>query len=213
MHLIIVLVQYLRVNSLKREWWIDLPELTSIQLGACSFHFNEYDDSSELIMRSDDDERNWWIDLPKLTSLTTEGDYSATFENPHITTLESVSHYSILTNRHALSHHCHSWQGKCFQVQEHCSYEESLFLLPLIPRHLSRSPTVFLVYCFFHTQFNTITHSHFTILNLPPFSNKHVKPIITIQTYTLQRRRTTSKPLGGKTRATNQKTPSYLQLQ
>ena len=87
----IVLVQYLRVNGLKREWWIDLPELTSIQLGYNAFCFksNAY---TELIMRSDDDEMNWWIDLPKLTSLTTEVDYSSgTFLYPQTITLEGIA--------------------------------------------------------------------------------------------------------------------------
>ena len=81
---------------MKREWWLDLPELTSIQLGNSAFWFNS-DESSELILRSDDDELNWWIDLPKLTSLTsltTEGDYSSTFEYPHSITLEGMSYHS-----------------------------------------------------------------------------------------------------------------------
>ena len=87
MHSIIVLVQYLRVVGLEREWWIDLPELTSIRLGNSAFQFSG-GDSTELIMRSDDDEMNWWIDLPKLTTLTTEENYSTTFSCPHIITLE-----------------------------------------------------------------------------------------------------------------------------
>ena len=33
-----------------------MPELTSIQLGEGAFHFNSGDDSTELIMRSGDDE-------------------------------------------------------------------------------------------------------------------------------------------------------------
>ena len=51
----IVLVQCLRVNDLKRECWVDLPELTSIRLGYDAFCFKD-DESTELIMRSDDDE-------------------------------------------------------------------------------------------------------------------------------------------------------------
>ena len=152
LHSSIVLVWYLRVNGLKREWWIDLPELTSIRLGWGAFEFICDDDSSELIMRSDDDEMKWWIDLPKLTTLT--GVY-CTFRYPRIITLEGISYHSTLTNRHALSHHCHSYHGMCFLREENHSYEEFLFLPYLIPRHHSRSPAVYPVDCFFHTH-----HSH-----------------------------------------------------
>ena len=34
-----------------------MPELSSIRLGECAFHFKD-GDSTELIMRSDDDEMN-----------------------------------------------------------------------------------------------------------------------------------------------------------
>ena len=169
MHSGIALVLCLRVNGLKREWWLDLPELTSIRLGKDGFWFNGLI-STELIMRSDDDEMRWWIDLPKLTSLTTEGDYSHTFENPHIITLESISHHSVLTNRHTLSLHCHSFQGTCFLLEENHPHEEFLFLLPLIPRHHSRSPTVPLLSSFFHTRFTInslqLSHSHFITLSI-----------------------------------------------
>ena len=147
LHSLIVLVSYLRVNGLKKEWRIDLPELTSIRLGDSAFYF-KYGDSTELIMRSDDDEMKWWIDLPKLTSLTGS---SRTFLCPRIITLEGISFHSILTNRHALSHQCHSWQGRCFQIQENHSYQESFFLLSLIPRHHSCSSILSPVHCFFHT--------------------------------------------------------------
>ena len=140
MHSVIVLVQCLRVNGLRRDWWIDLPELTSIQLGGSAFWFDD-DDSTELIMRSGDDELNWWIDLPKLTSLTIEGTSSFTFCNPRIITLEGTfNHYSI-TSRHALSHHCHSWQEICFLLQDNRPYKEFLFFFSLISRHHLRSWT------------------------------------------------------------------------
>ena len=42
----------LRVNDMKRELGIDLPELTSIRLGYCAFCFCG-GESSELIMRSE----------------------------------------------------------------------------------------------------------------------------------------------------------------
>ena len=122
------------------EWWIDLPELTSIRLGQHAFCFDdEDDDSSELIMRSGDDEMEWWIDLPKLASLTTEGEDSLSFCNPCIITLEGISYHSVLTSRHALSHHCHPWQELCILLQENHSYKEYLFFLSFISRHHFRS--------------------------------------------------------------------------
>ena len=172
MHLMIVLVQYLRVNGLKREWWLDLPELTSIRLGEDAFYFKN-DDSTELIMRSDDDEMKWWIDLPKLTTLTTKGCNSNTFCDPRIITLEGISYHSILTNRHALSHHC--WSPSCFQRKENRSHEEFLSLLSLIPRHHSRSFWLPLLSSFFHTLFTInslqMSHSHFiTLSTITPHS-------------------------------------------
>ena len=165
MHLVIVLVQYLRVNDLKREWWIDLLELKSIQVGYDAFYFRNNDDSSELIMRSGDDEMNWWIDLPKLTTLTTEGWNSHTFLYPRSITLESISYPSILTNRHPLSYHCHSCQALCFQKEDNPSYQEFLSLPSLIPRYHSRSQEVSQIPSFFHTRFtiNSLqtSHSHF----------------------------------------------------
>ena len=93
LHAAIVTVLYLKVSGLKRDWWIDLPELTSIQLGRNALWFRDNAVYSELIMRSDDSEMNWWIDLPKLTSLTTDED-SRSFEFPRIITLESTSFHS-----------------------------------------------------------------------------------------------------------------------
>ena len=159
MHSYTVLVQCLRVNGLKREWWLDLPELSSIRLGYNAFRFKN-DDSSELIMRSDDDKGKWWIDLSILTTLTTDKHRvfgSETFRYPHSITLEGVSHHSILINRHALSHHCYPWQGKCFQIQGNRSHQESSSSSSLIPRHLSRSFWLPLLSSFFHTPlFQTI---------------------------------------------------------
>ena len=161
MYSVIVLVWYLRVNGLKREWWIDLPELTSIRFGEDAFRFKDDDDSSELIMRSDDDEMKWWIDLPKLTTLTIDED-SWTFRDPRIITLEGTSNHSILTNRHALSYYCYSWRG-CFQTQENHSYQEFLFFLSFIPRHHSSSPTISPIHCFFHILIPTPNRRfHFT---------------------------------------------------
>ena len=152
----IVLVQCLRVVGLKREWWLDLPKLTTIHFCWGAFEFKD-DDSTELIMRSDDDEMNWWIDLPKLITITTEGRYSYTFQYPRSITLESILFHSILTNRHARSYHCCSWQRKGFPLQENRSHEEFPFLLPLIPRHHSRSFWLLLLSSFFHTPlFQTI---------------------------------------------------------
>ena len=151
-------MSYLRVNDVKREWWLDLPELTSIQLGSGVFQFRD-DDSSVLVMRSGDDNVKWWIDLPKLTSLIREREYSSTFYNPRSITLEGDSLCLNLTYRHTLSHHCLSWQELRFQIQEYPSYKEFHFLLLLIPRHHPRSFILPQVSSFLHTQFTTITHS------------------------------------------------------
>ncbi|KAM7454400.1 hypothetical protein BLSTO_04843 [Blastocystis sp. subtype 1] len=64
----------------------NLPELTSIQLGGGAFCFKQFDESSELIMRS----------LPKLTTLTTPGN-SGTFSNPRIITLENMPSLTTVT--------------------------------------------------------------------------------------------------------------------
>ena len=148
MHSFTVLVWCLRVNELKREWFQDLPEMTSIRFCDGAFSFKN-DELSELIMRSGDNEMNWWIDLPKLTTLTTVEE-SRSFELPRIITLEGTSHHSIFTNRHALSHYCHSWQGMGFLQEEFRHCKESLFLLSLIPRYHSNPPILSPVHCFFH---------------------------------------------------------------
>ena len=89
-----VLVLCLRVDLLERDWWIDLPELTSIRLGDYALDFVDDDDNSgELIMRSGDKEKRWWIDLPKLISITTEGNNIGAFYYLSSITLES-SFYS-----------------------------------------------------------------------------------------------------------------------
>ena len=169
MHSLIVLALCLRVNGLKREWWLDLPELTSIRLGNDAFNFNG-DDSSELIMRSGDDEMSWWIDLPKLTTLAAE--YSYTFCNPRSITLEGLSYHSILTNRHALSHHCHSLQGIRFLFQENRSHQEFLSLTSLIPRHHSRFAVLSFLSSLFHILF-----INSTLLNKPhPLLIIHTPP-------------------------------------
>ena len=115
MHSIIVLVQCLRVKLQDWEWWIDLPELTTIQLGDTAFWFNYKNESSELIMRSEYDEVNWTIDLPKLATLTAEK-YSTVFQYPHSITLESLSFHWSLTSRHALSRYC--WSSSCLRMEK-----------------------------------------------------------------------------------------------
>ena len=68
---------------------IDLPELTSIQLGSDAFIFQE-DDSTELVLRSVWISQPSSLDLPRLTSLWNEGDNSCTFRLPHHIILEGV---------------------------------------------------------------------------------------------------------------------------
>ena len=94
MHLKSVLMQCLRVILPEREWWIDLPELISIQLGKDTFCFEYSCKASELIMRSEHTNVNWGLDLPKLTSLITEGRESQAFHNPRSISLEGMSCYS-----------------------------------------------------------------------------------------------------------------------
>ena len=107
--------------------------------------------------------------MPKLTLLTTDKD-SITFLYPRSITLESIPYPSILTNRHALSHHCYSSQEICFHKEENRPHEEFLFLLSLIPRHHSRSPILPLLPSFFHTRFPIsslqMSHSHFITLSI-----------------------------------------------
>ena len=81
---------------LQCEWWIDLPELTSIRLGSWAF-VGQPNDTSSLVMRNDLDEEEWKIDLPKLISLTTTSN-SNSFGDVRLITLESTyaSYYSFL---------------------------------------------------------------------------------------------------------------------
>ena len=55
MHSVVVLVWYLRVNHISGTDEIDLPELITIQLCNDAFTFKD-NESTELIMRSSDDE-------------------------------------------------------------------------------------------------------------------------------------------------------------
>ena len=136
-------------------------------------------------MRSGVDELEWWIDLPKLTSLTAaEGEERSSFRYPRSITLEGTSHHSFLTDRHALSHRCDSWQRMCIHKQENRPYEEFLFFLSLIPRHHSCSPTLSLLPSFFHTlsiltfSFSLqglIDDSHFQTQYSPPYFFKQTQ--------------------------------------
>ena len=93
-----------------------------------------------------------------------------------------ISHHSILTSRHTLSHYCLSCQGTCLQSEEDCSHEESLFLLSLIPRHHSRFATLSFLPSFFHTLFTNSTlpnkphplpkPAHSTLTRIPPSSSR-----------------------------------------
>ena len=109
---------------------------------------------------------NWWIDLPKLTTLTSEGYNNYTFCYPRSITMEGISHRSILTNRYALSHYC--WSASCICIQKNRSHQEFRFLIPLIPRHHSRSPVLPLLSSFFHTRFtiNSLRMSHSHLITL-----------------------------------------------
>ena len=159
-----VLVLFLRVNELKWDWFVDLPELTSIQLGSSAFRFNSDNVSSELIMKSGDDEINWIVEMPKLTSLITV-DYSSSFRNPRIITLEGNSCPSILISRYALSHQCYPCQGACFQREDDRSYEEYLFFLSFILRHHFCSSVLPRVFSFLYTPLFIKSMSHLSILS------------------------------------------------
>ena len=88
--------------------------------------------------------------MPKLTSLITV-DYSNSFRNPRIITLEGNSCHSILTSRYAQSHQCYSCQGTRFQGEDNRSYEEFLFFPSLILRYHFCSSILPRVICFFYT--------------------------------------------------------------
>ena len=130
MHSMAVLMQSLLVDAVKREWWIDLPELTTIRLGCNAFRFKD-NDSTELVMRSGYSTVKWWLDLPKLTTLTTEREDSESFRRPHHIILESASSVSSLPSRHAFSRNSHS--PSCFWRQEWCkNHWMSHFIVSLI---------------------------------------------------------------------------------
>ena len=52
-------------------WWIDLPELTSIQLGRNAFRFKDGDDKCELIIQGEYGDVKWQSDLPKVETFIT----------------------------------------------------------------------------------------------------------------------------------------------
>ena len=76
-----------------------MPELISIRLGYEAFSFDEYNDSPELIMRSDPPYYLLRIDLPKLTLLyENNNEYWYTggaFINPRLITIESHSQHVL----------------------------------------------------------------------------------------------------------------------
>lgn len=151
MHSRSVLVWCLRVSYLKWEWFVDLPKLEVINYGYCTLAF-KYDDSSELIMRSEGYEMKWFVDLPKLERFYTNIDARTfAFCNPRLITLESSSNHLILTSRCA-QYWCDlsGWRS-CFLKEENRSHQEFLFRLSLIPRRGLRSGTFLPVHCFFHT--------------------------------------------------------------
>ena len=117
----------------EREWWLDLPELTSIRLGESAFQF-KYDYESKLIMRSGRDGMKWCVDLPKLTSLSSIGKHSSSFELVHHISLESDSSSPLLTTRHAFSRWIQS--TSCFLLWMWVfSDREFSFILSVTPRY------------------------------------------------------------------------------
>ena len=134
MHSNAALVWYLRVFLPEREWIIDLPELTSIQLGEDAFGFSDCFYSGHLVMRSMWIELLWWIDLPRLTTLTTVGECSSTFEQVFLVTFDSDSSSPQLTTRHAFS--CWIQSASCFLLWMWVfSDREFSFILSVTPRH------------------------------------------------------------------------------
>ena len=87
----------LKVSHREGEWWIDLPQLTSIRLGRNAFFF-DWDNSKSgiLIMKSEIVYNGSWIDLSKLAVLTTEGDTddNSSFTNPNIIDIESSTYWA-----------------------------------------------------------------------------------------------------------------------
>ena len=53
------------------DWWIDLPELTSIELGRNAFRFKDDDDKCELIIQGKCGDVKWQSDLPKVETFVT----------------------------------------------------------------------------------------------------------------------------------------------
>ena len=84
---------HLKVCMLNRPYFIDLPELTYLQIGPGSFAFKETASSSVLRMRSCAWGLGWEIDLPILTTikaLILGHSYSDnTFRHPRRTVAES----------------------------------------------------------------------------------------------------------------------------
>ena len=120
--------------DLKWEWCLDLPELTSIQLGEDAFGFSDCFYSGHLVMRSRWIELLWWLDLPKLTSLSSIGKHSSSFELVHHISLESDSSSSFLTTRHAFS--CWIQSASCFLLWLWVfSSREFSFILSVTPRY------------------------------------------------------------------------------
>ena len=80
---------HLRVSYWEGEWWIDLPQLTSIRLGRNAFLFDWDDPNSGILyMKSRKAIIGSWIDLPRLAVFTAEGDESNSFTNLNIIDLE-----------------------------------------------------------------------------------------------------------------------------
>ena len=68
----IVLVLCLRVIDCDVSDWLDLPELTSIQMGWSAFQFKN-DESTTLIMRRDDKNVNWLTRLAQTHNTQNKG--------------------------------------------------------------------------------------------------------------------------------------------
>ena len=134
MHSSYALMWYLRVSDLKWEWWLDLPELTSIQLGEDAFCFHNCFFSGHLVMQSKWSGLRLRIDLPKLTTLTTIGEESSSFGQVYYIILESDSFSPLLTTRHAFSRWIQS--ASCFLLWMWVfSDREFSFILSVTPRY------------------------------------------------------------------------------
>ena len=149
MHSSYALMWYLRVSDLRWEWWLDLPELTSIQLGKDAFGFSDCFYSGHLVMRSKWIGLLWWLDLPSLTSLTTiGGECSSSFCYAYHISLKSDSSSSLLTTRHAFS--CWIQSASCFLLWMWVfSDREFSFILSVTPRYWCSCSLCWLC-CLFH---------------------------------------------------------------